>query len=115
MNRRSLMGAFAAMFATPALPAKAEPQPNWARWQWGREVVVCDGTCSFVMLPLLDGDTSDNLVVSLIITHIFYGERATCEARLAELETRHVKRPASSLALMGHRELAYQGHRQNAT
>lgn len=108
MNRRSLMQSIVALFTTSALPAKAEPQPKWDQYQWGREVVVCDGRCSFIMVPLLDGETPDNLVVSLIITHVFYGLMVVCETRLAELEAYHVGRPAALLVAMSRRELDFQ-------
>lgn len=109
MNRRSLMQAVAAMIAPvlPALPARAKRRPDW---MWGREVVVGERACSFVVLPLLDYGTADRLVVTLSITHIFYGDTKTCNARLAELEAYHVNRPARLLTDMGEREISYQNN-----
>lgn len=107
MNRRSLIATLVAVFA-PALPARAAPQPDWKLYEWGREIIFCDGVVSFAALPLLDGERPESLVVNLQLTHVNYGARAICEARVAELVSFHVGRPAAHLAVMSRRELNYQ-------
>lgn len=108
MNRRSLIAAIAALFtARPALATVAPPAKSDGEFgdlQWGRELVVGDGECGFIVLPLL----KRTIVESLHLTHIFYGDRDYVLAYVAELERQHVGKSAAFLGFMGPRETAYQ-------
>jgi hypothetical protein len=125
MNRRSILASLAALLGN-AVPTKADVQfptirlagesleefhkrVDWRENQhWAREIIVGDGTCGFTVLPLIEGNGPDAVVIAMFKHKTFFGDDAVIDAFVVELEEHHVGRPASLLALLNPRERNYQ-------
>ncbi len=76
--------------------------------QWGREIIIADESCSFSIVPVLDGEGPNASVVSLHKLATFRGDEDYIQKYLTELEEFHIGRAAGLLINMGQREHEYQ-------
>lgn len=96
------------------LPEKVKPKSSKeGKWEFGREIICGFDDCGICLLPLLDSNSPDAIVISLTLMHVYKGEPAAAGVRAAEMEERHVGRPASLLVVLSETESDYQVKQHN--
>lgn len=96
------------------LPEKVKPKSSKeGKWEWGREIICGFEDCGICLLPLLDSNSPDAIVISLTLMHVYKGDKTAAETRAKEMQERHEGRPASFLAIISEAESDHQVKQHN--